>query len=166
VKVLSSFQGDQLRKAMIKKTVLFCALLALLFVVVDSVDRTKFKTCHQSGFCNRNRNLVNAQERGQYQVKADTLQKPSSSKLTAKVQSPNNKEFQMELTTLNKNVVRLRIFEEHQNRYMGPQDLLEKNLKESSFEEIKRSQNSYEFSLGTTIKGTMGFAPFALGIIS
>lgn len=47
------------------KSLLFTLLIITFFTIIESVDKSNFKTCEQSGFCKRNRNLSQRPERFQ-----------------------------------------------------------------------------------------------------
>ena len=144
----------------------FLSFFLILFSsFVESVERSKFKTCSQSSFCNRNRKLTeDPNGGGNYVVKPETIQN-TNSKLSARVLSPHNVELLMDLIALENDIVRLKIYEKNPKRYMGPQDLLLENIKEKSFTEISKSSSNYEFSLGEKVRGVMNLSPFSLGIL-
>jgi len=72
-----------------------------------------------------------------------------------------NHPLQLELTTLQNNVARLRILENHPKRYQGPAQDVITNIKETPFTTQESTENSYTLSFGNN-KAKLQFNPFRL----
>jgi hypothetical protein len=87
-------------------------LLVLLFLTIPftlAVDHNKFRTCKDTDFCKRNRELQPASS--PYHVVAGTV-KSSSDKITAEIVNTYNKaQYVMEITTYPDRILRLHINE-------------------------------------------------------
>lgn len=89
---------------------------------VAGVDRSKFKTCDQSSFCKRNRALSTQprEDTKLTNVLKESLQKHEH-KITATLKT-ENVELPMDITVLQDNIVRLRIYEVS-NYFKGAQTI-------------------------------------------
>jgi len=90
----------------------FSIVLVLLSVVlVTSVDRSKFKSCDQSGFCKRCRSQGSGSSSSPYQLLTDTVHVTNTKVETLMINTNNNVRFRMELFGLKDNTFRVKINE-------------------------------------------------------
>ncbi|XP_067119018.1 neutral alpha-glucosidase AB-like [Centruroides vittatus] len=90
-------------------TVPFLILIITFLSLVTSVDRSNFKTCDQSGFCRRNRNLTPGQS--PYYLQMNTI-KTTASKIEGNiVNGKNGVEFKFQLSALVSNMLHIKINE-------------------------------------------------------
>lgn len=87
----------------------FVALAAVILAPVTSVDRHKFKTCHQASFCRRAR----AVEPGNspYYVDLSTLTESTTMVETVLVNEKNGVQFRLEIFGLKGETIRFRLRE-------------------------------------------------------
>eukprot|EP01113_Clastostelium_recurvatum_P019242 TRINITY_DN2271_c0_g1_i2.p1 TRINITY_DN2271_c0_g1~~TRINITY_DN2271_c0_g1_i2.p1 ORF type:complete len:965 (-),score=270.56 TRINITY_DN2271_c0_g1_i2:59-2953(-) len=142
---------------------LFCGLLA----ISEAVDRSKFRTCENTGFCKRNRKLP---DRGlSYHVQPATVQISGSSLTADIINVHNNHTFVLEMISHENGILRLKVDEKAplRPRYKV-QDVIMEDLKKVGFTKTS--------STGHTATGHFGgssvdeyhfrlhFAPFRLEV--
>jgi len=132
-----------------RSTALIVIFLVFSILEVMAVDRGKFKKCDQNNFCKRNRKLADQSpdKLPSYSVISNDLKRGSESKYVGNIKSPHSDTpLPMELIGLDNGVLRLRIFEKDNRRYMGPQDLL-MPLNEAILQEESKNDKSTTFRL-------------------
>lgn len=143
----------------------FVLLLFLLFGSAQAVDRSNFKTCDQSSFCKRQRELKAGQS--PYRALLDTLEL-SDSRLTLQLINDNNKvRLLLELYRLQGNMTRVKINELKpvKPRYEVPDVLISDPITEA-LSVLSQDDNSLVLSLGGNKQRLIVSAqPFRLDII-
>ncbi|XP_053224260.1 neutral alpha-glucosidase AB isoform X1 [Podarcis raffonei] len=123
------------------------AWLALSLAVVTAVDRSNFKTCDQSSFCKRQRNV----EAGSspYRALLESLQLSQDSMKIQLINEANKVPLLLELYGLKGNMTRIRINELNplKPRYEVP-DVLVQDPPTTRLSVTGRDDNSVELSLG------------------
>ena len=95
-------------------------VMIMMPLTIMAVDHNKFRTCKDTDFCKRNRDLQPAPSF--YQVVAGTV-KSSSHKITAEVLNTHNQaQYVMEITTYPDRILRLHINEKDPLKPRYPQD--------------------------------------------
>ncbi|XP_050965045.1 neutral alpha-glucosidase AB isoform X2 [Labeo rohita] len=140
-------------------------LIVLLFVSAQAVDRSNFKTCDQSAFCKRQRELKPGQS--PYRALLDTLEL-SDSRLTLQLMNDNNKvRLLLELYRLQGNMTRVKINELKpiKPRYEVPDVLISDPITEA-LSVVAQDENSLVLSLGGKDQRLIVSAqPFRLDIV-
>lgn len=132
------------------------SLLLLVTILVSislAVDRSKFKTCSQSSFCNRQRNFANGL--------LDYYIVPGSAQLngatfSAKIEErSSNTRFALDITRYTDDVLRIKINEQNplKQRYEVKDVVMENSLQEVAF----TSFNPSTFELGLDEKNNLKF---------
>ncbi|XP_015278196.1 PREDICTED: neutral alpha-glucosidase AB isoform X1 [Gekko japonicus] len=123
------------------------ACLALLLGVVCAVDRSNFKTCDQSSFCKRQRNVKPGNS--PYRALLDSLQLSQDSMKIQLVNEANKVPLLLEIYGLKGNMTRIRINELNllKPRYEVP-DVLVGDPPTTRLSVMGRDDNSVELSLG------------------
>uniref|UniRef100_A0AAR2L9R9 Neutral alpha-glucosidase AB n=1 Tax=Pygocentrus nattereri TaxID=42514 RepID=A0AAR2L9R9_PYGNA len=152
-------------------TVFFCRmvplLVALLFLCLgaEAVDRSNFKTCEQSSFCKRQRELKPGQS--PYRALLDTLEL-SDSRITLQLINDNNKvRLLLELYRLHGNMTRVKINELKplKPRYEVP-DVLITDPPTEPMTLVAQDENGLVLSLGVDEQRVIVSArPFRLDIV-
>ncbi|UYV82958.1 GANC [Cordylochernes scorpioides] len=144
---------------------LLAIFLMLLIPLAQCVDRGNFKTCEQSGFCRRNRNLTPGQS--QYYVKMSSLKTPTPGSLSATmVNARAGAQFELHIQALEDNRLRLRILEQNPPRpRYSPTEALAGEPKEASLAISEKEAESLTFHAGQN-KGVLSANPFRLDIYS
>ncbi|KAL2094933.1 hypothetical protein ACEWY4_009652 [Coilia grayii] len=144
---------------------LFLTLLPVLFTIADAVDRSNFKTCDQSAFCKRQRDVKPGQS--PYRALLETMQL-SDSRLTLQLINDNNKvRLLLELYRLKGNMTRVKINELKplKPRYEVP-DVLIKDPPTEPLSVLDQNENGIVFSLGVDDQRVIINArPFRLDIV-
>jgi hypothetical protein len=86
-------------------------LVACLWATVVAVDRTRFKTCANSGFCLRNRDFAASQGVSPYEVVPGTLVQSSSRVSVELLHKENLVRFLLVMTHYKNDIVRVKITE-------------------------------------------------------
>jgi alpha 1,3-glucosidase len=128
-------------------------LVTILVALSLAVDRSKFKTCGQSSFCNRQRNFVNGL--------LDYYIVPGSAQLngatfSAKIEErSSNTQFTLDITRYTDDVLRIKINEQNplKQRYEVKDVVMENSLQEVAF----TSFNPSTFELGLDEKNNLKF---------
>uniref|UniRef100_A0A673L8T6 Neutral alpha-glucosidase AB-like n=1 Tax=Sinocyclocheilus rhinocerous TaxID=307959 RepID=A0A673L8T6_9TELE len=140
-------------------------LILLLCLSAQAVDRSNFKTCDQSAFCKRQRELKPGQS--PYRALLDTLEL-SDSRLTLQLINDNNKvRLLLELYRLQGNITRVKINELKplKPRYEVPDVLLSDPITEA-LSVVAQDENSLVLSLGGKDQRLIVSAqPFRLDIV-
>ncbi|KAF4113716.1 neutral alpha-glucosidase AB [Onychostoma macrolepis] len=140
-------------------------LILLLCLSAQAVDRSNFKTCDQSAFCKRQRELKPSQS--PYRALLDTLEL-SNSRLTLQLINDNNKvRLLLELYRLQGNMTRVKINELKplKPRYEVPDVLISDPITEM-LSVVAQDENSLVLSLGGKDQRLIVSAqPFRLDIV-
>uniref|UniRef100_A0A672PDP9 Neutral alpha-glucosidase AB-like n=1 Tax=Sinocyclocheilus grahami TaxID=75366 RepID=A0A672PDP9_SINGR len=140
-------------------------LIVLLCVSARAVDRSNFKTCEQSAFCKRQRELKPG--RSPYRALLDTLEL-SDSRITLQLINDNNKvRLLLELYRLQGNMTRVKINELKplKPRYEVPDVLISDPITET-LSVVSQDENSLVLSLGGKDQRLIVSAqPFRLDIV-
>ncbi|XP_077062825.1 neutral alpha-glucosidase AB isoform X4 [Siphateles boraxobius] len=140
-------------------------LILLLCLSVQAVDRSNFKTCDQSSFCKRQRELKPGQS--PYRALLDTLEL-SDSRITLQLINDNNKvRLLLELYRLQGNMTRVKINELKplKPRYEVPDVLISDPLTEP-LSVVSQDENSLVLCLGGKERRLIVSAqPFRLDIV-
>jgi len=132
------------------------SLLLIVVILVSlslAVDRTKFKTCNQSSFCNRQRNFVNGLL--DYYIVPDSAQ-INGATFSAKIEErSSNTRFSLDITRYTDDVLRIKINEQNplKQRYEVKDVVMENSLQEVAFS----SFNPSTFELGLDEKNNLKF---------
>eukprot|EP01116_Phalansterium_solitarium_P023891 TRINITY_DN8582_c0_g1_i1.p1 TRINITY_DN8582_c0_g1~~TRINITY_DN8582_c0_g1_i1.p1 ORF type:complete len:926 (-),score=425.77 TRINITY_DN8582_c0_g1_i1:222-2999(-) len=107
-----------------------CLLAALLTTTV-AVDRSKFKTCDQASFCKRNREAASRITNGDSAISGFSgyridgpLSVDGKSTVRGTIRNNPNVPLYFELSAYEDGIARMRVYEKHPKRYMGPTDAL------------------------------------------
>ncbi|XP_076130945.1 neutral alpha-glucosidase AB-like isoform X1 [Alosa pseudoharengus] len=144
---------------------LLLTLLPVLFSISDAVDRSNFKTCEQSAFCKRQKDVKPGQS--PYRALLETLEL-SDTRLTLQLINDNNKvRLLLELYRLQGNMTRVKINELKplKPRYEVP-DVLVKDPPTEPLSVLNRDENGMVLSLGADSQRLIISArPFRLDIV-
>ncbi|XP_063173093.1 neutral alpha-glucosidase AB isoform X1 [Candoia aspera] len=139
--------------------------LTLLLAVVSAVDRSNFKTCDQSSFCKRQRNLKPGSS--PYRALLESLQFSQDSMKIQLINEANKVPLLLEFYGLKGNMTRLRINEltPLKARYEVP-DVLVQDPPTTRLSVTGRDENSVELSLGDGIRKVILTAkPFRMDLL-
>ncbi len=98
----------------------FCLLLIVLsalFVAIQCVDRSKFRTCEQTGFCRRHRHKVGSSNGEGYKLDVSTVKMQDDGSLIGKIKVPHVDNMNDDMLNLNIQLVtggavRIKIYED------------------------------------------------------
>ena len=140
-------------------------LLLSLLCTVSSVDRSKFKSCDQSGFCKRCR-AVQPGESG-YQVEVDTIRITSTLLEALLVNNKNGVKFKLDLGGQSDNTFRLKINEAYplKPRFEVPLVLVTQP-EPAEISVISRDEKTIVLGLGETSKAVLTFKPLRIDFFS
>lgn len=144
--------------------ILFCSIFFLFFLFhsVQSVDKSKFKTCSQSNFCKRNRNL-NPQDFF-YEINSTSIKvSPSTIEATLYSIKHPGKPLSFRLQSIENGIIQIKIDEKNSKRYQGPKEVLVPfNLSNFEKEPIIGPSNMIIFFGDVTLnqKVEVQFTPF------
>ncbi|ESO08740.1 hypothetical protein HELRODRAFT_74366 [Helobdella robusta] len=150
------------------KTLIIVGVLASFCHLAHSVDRGNFKTCQQSGFCKRQRDIP--EHESPYYVDPTALQiSQSSVKFQLNSRSPKAAPLAVSLFTLIDNTVRVKIDEASplEKRYEVPVgDVLTSEPKEQNFKIIGRDSGKMTLSTANNNnKVIIYFDPFQVNLL-
>ena len=99
--------------------IIFC----IQFILVEGVDRSRFKTCNQSGFCRRNRDYASQTDKETpYEIKASSVVITNDKYVADIVNQDNGVEFKLEIFEYELGIIRVKINEKEplSTRYEVP----------------------------------------------
>lgn len=134
--------------------VFYLGILSLLFSICDTVDRSKFKTCDQSGFCKRQRAAKDGYSN--YQVQLGNGQ-VSTDKVTFPVVNPDGgHKFVLDVIAYEDGVFRVKMNEEAplHPRFEVPYVILP-DLKTTKIN-VQKSEESWTLSVGNSVAQVFG----------
>lgn len=142
----------------------YLLLLATIYTV-SSVDRSKFKTCDQSGFCKRCR----AVEPGEsvYEVEVDTIHITSTKLEALLANNKNGVKFKLDLGGQTDNTFRLKINEAYplKPRFEVPLVLVSEP-EPAAITVISRDEKTIVLGLGETSRAVLTFKPLRIDFLS
>lgn len=147
----------------------YCVSLVLLLVLtlanVDSVDRSKFKSCSQSGFCKRCRAVQPGAS--SYEVELDTLHTTATGLDTLLVNNKNGVKFKLSIIGLADNTFRLKINEAYplKTRFEVPLVLVSEP-EPAAVTVIARDNEKIVLGLGDAAKAILHFRPLRVDFYS
>lgn len=147
------------RHAMIK-----FLLLVLLIGNVSLVDRGNFKTCEQSGFCKRNRNMKPGES--PYQVQVSTLRILPTKVEVDVVNTNNGVVLRLELIALEHDILRMRLNEVSSPvARFEPKEALVETIHEEKIQLTSQDDKAFKVKFGTN-SATINLSPFLVEIYS
>eukprot|EP00088_Acartia_fossae_P032112 TRINITY_DN3291_c0_g1_i2.p1 TRINITY_DN3291_c0_g1~~TRINITY_DN3291_c0_g1_i2.p1 ORF type:complete len:896 (-),score=202.34 TRINITY_DN3291_c0_g1_i2:157-2844(-) len=137
---------------------LACVLLCLQ--LVGSVDRSRFKTCHQSSFCRRSR----AQTESFYEVESSSIHVTGHNLEALLVNTETNVKYKLELTGLQDHTFRVKINEAYPLKPRFEVPLVLQQVETAPIEEVSRNENSIQLALKEARDNTVSvnFKPLRL----
>lgn len=118
-------------------------VLFVCFQLVGSVDRSRFKTCHQSSFCRRTR----AQTESFYELEKDSIHISGHSFEALLINTETSVKYKLELTGLVDNTFRVKINEAYPLKPRFEVPLVLQQVDTAAVEEVKRDENSVHLAL-------------------
>ncbi|XP_038066335.1 neutral alpha-glucosidase AB-like isoform X2 [Patiria miniata] len=140
---------------------LFILYLLVGIALVSAVDRNNFKTCSQSSFCKRNRDLDSGNS--PYEALMGTLLISDDLVQLAVLNSATGIRLQLELHGLDQSTVRLRIKDPVNRRYEVP-DVVQPNLQKSRWT-VVQSSGSFEATLASDVTVRLTAKPLRLDVL-
>lgn len=139
-------------------------LLFALIGKVSLVDRGNFKTCEQSGFCKRNRNMKPGES--PYQIQVSTL-KTSPSRLEVDVvNAKNGVALRLELIALEEGILRMRLNEVSSPvARFEPKEALVDTIREDKLELTSQDETSLQVKFGRN-RAAIYMDPFKVELYS
>ncbi|XP_029842481.2 neutral alpha-glucosidase AB isoform X2 [Ixodes scapularis] len=142
--------------------------LLVLFVVlghVSLVDRSNFKTCNDSGFCKRNRNMKPGES--PYQVQLSTIKVLGGRVEADVVNSRNGVVLRLQLIALEEGVLRMRLDEPNaQVARFEPKEALADNIREDSIKLTGQDAQSFSVAFGGGNRAVVHASPFSVEVYS
>ena len=142
-------------------TVLLACVLSS--AIVTAVDKSKFRTCDQTGFCRRHRKH---QPKSHYRVDASSIIKENGRVKATLVGGPAEAvPLPIEITFLTTGVARVRITDPSKERWQPPEVLLSKDIMLTQYTVAKEDASSAIFSYSTdgVVKSVvLQFSPFKI----
>ncbi|XP_022081306.1 neutral alpha-glucosidase AB-like isoform X2 [Acanthaster planci] len=141
----------------------FLLVLHLLVgcMLVSAVDKNNFKTCSQSSFCQRNRDLKSGNS--PYEALMDTLKISDDLLQLVVLNSATGGKLQLELIGLDQSIVRLRIKDPFNRRYEVP-DVVQPDLQKSRWK-VVQSSGSLEAKLPQDVTVRLTPHPLRLDLL-
>ncbi|XP_074662520.1 neutral alpha-glucosidase AB-like isoform X2 [Tubulanus polymorphus] len=135
-----------------------------LVAPVNSVDRSNFKTCEQSGFCQRNRALTPGNT--PYEALLNTVKIHRTNVTVELLNKKTNVKYHLDLIGLTNNVVRMRITEADpiRPRYEPPIGDALLNIPEESRISVQKRGDRLEIGYQST-KVVLKARPFSLDVV-
>ena len=102
---------------------IFVVILCIEIILVEGVDRARFKTCSQSGFCRRNRDFAAQNNReSPYELILSSIQNTKGKYIADIVNRENGAEFVLIISQYEHGIVRVKINEKNplSKRYEVP----------------------------------------------
>ncbi|XP_076065923.1 glucosidase 2 subunit alpha isoform X2 [Oratosquilla oratoria] len=124
-------------------------IVTLLFLpLVYSVDRSNFKSCQQSSFCKRHRELKGGES--PYSLLLNSVQVSDSRVYSEVINIHNNVMFTLEMIPMKDSIIRFKINEKNpiRTRYEDPYALLD-NLEGEKFQVVDQSKDGFTIKTGT-----------------
>jgi hypothetical protein len=127
-----------------RASALICALLLVstqLLGVVQAVDRSKFKTCSQSSFCRRHRDLPKVKGAVAYTIDQSSLVLSGGEVSATITESRSNVQLTLRLIRYENNIVRVKIVEKNplRPRYEVKDSILENQIKTVPFQSVDQA---------------------------
>ena len=140
-------------------------VLLLTLASVHSVDRSKFKSCDQSGFCKRGRAVQPGPS--SYEVEAATLHTSATSLDTLLVNNNNGVKFKLSIIGLSDNTFRLKINEAYplKKRFEVPL-VLASEPEQAPITVISKDDEKIVLGLGESSKAILHFKPLRVDFYS
>ncbi|XP_070377683.1 neutral alpha-glucosidase AB isoform X14 [Dermacentor albipictus] len=143
-------RGDQIKMATCDRARAMLRLVVLFAVLghVSLVDRSNFKSCNDSGFCKRNRNMKPGES--PYNVQLSTVKSTSPSRVEADVINSNTGVvLRLELIALEEGILRMRLNEkESAVARFEPKEALLESIQESDFHLESKDDSSFAVTFG------------------
>ncbi|XP_042909479.1 neutral alpha-glucosidase AB isoform X2 [Parasteatoda tepidariorum] len=135
----------------------------LLIQIVNSVDKSLFKTCEQSGFCKRHRNIQSGHS--PYYLEMSSFKIYSTSVEGVLVNSLNGVMLKLELIPLKNNMVRMKVAELNPIRpRFEAKDALVSDPEETSLSVVSQDSEKLVVKFGTNNKAVLNGSPFRVDI--
>ncbi|XP_054927666.1 neutral alpha-glucosidase AB isoform X4 [Dermacentor andersoni] len=143
-------RGDQIKMATCDRARAMLRLVVLFAVLghVSLVDRSNFKSCNDSGFCKRNRNMKPGES--PYNVQLSTVKSTSPSRVEADVINLNTGVvLRLELIALEEGILRMRLNEkESAVARFEPKEALLESIQESDLHLESKDDSSFAVTFG------------------
>eukprot|EP01112_Ceratiomyxa_fruticulosa_P015791 TRINITY_DN4699_c0_g2_i2.p1 TRINITY_DN4699_c0_g2~~TRINITY_DN4699_c0_g2_i2.p1 ORF type:complete len:945 (+),score=243.39 TRINITY_DN4699_c0_g2_i2:232-3066(+) len=127
----------------------FFAILFCIVLLVEAVDRHKFRNCDNTGFCKRNRKLT---QRGAspYQIIPSSIQTTSNSLTTDVINTLNNHTFVFEITSAENGILHFKANEKNplRPRYQV-KDVIKEDLKAAPLYDVRTADTSVTAYFGS-----------------
>lgn len=138
--------------------------LVFLITLVRSVDRSRFKTCQQSGFCKRSR----AEQENVFTVVEESIHVSGQTVETLLLNTHTNIKFKMEISGLVDNTFRVKINEAFPLKQRFEVPLVLQQVELAAIETLSRDQISLSVGLvaDPSSKLVVSFAPFKIDFYS
>ena len=134
---------------------------------VLTVDHSKFKTCEQSGFCTRNRDLQNGQSK--WEIDSNSVQSIDNGVEALLKNSDNDKLLKLKLSNLleDGSILRMHINELNSERHrFEALDSLKESISLNKLDLVEKNADNFKIKFNVNHHAIIYYKPFKIDVFS